>query len=150
MLNEAEILAFFLSIRVAVVATVIGLPIAVIIAWALARYDFRGKTIIDVLIHAPLVLPPVVVGYILLVTFTPNGAIGGFLENTLGFGFAFSWQGASLAAFVMALPLMVRSIRLSFEAEDPKLGTDRFLSSGEVLSVALLWVKWIPHGVVLV
>jgi len=121
MLNEAELLAFLLSLRVAVVATVVGLPIAILVAWVLARHDFRGKTVVDVLIHAPLVLPPVVVGYLLLVTFTPNGMIGRFMENTLGFGFAFTWQGAALAAFIMALPLMVRSIRLSFEAQDPKL-----------------------------
>jgi len=121
MVTPAELTALLLSLKVSILAMVIGLPIAILLGWLLANREFRGKTTLDVLIHAPLVLPPVVVGYLLLVTFSPGGMIGGFLENTIGFTPAFTWQGASLAAFIMALPLMVRTIRLSFEAQNPRL-----------------------------
>ena len=121
MFESAEFIALWLSFRVAFLATVLGLPLAVFLAHVLARHTFRGKTALDLIIHAPLVLPPVVIGYFLLVTFAPNGAVGGFLENTLGLKIAFTWQGAALASLIMALPLMVRAIRLSFEAENPKL-----------------------------
>lgn len=114
-------MALLLSLKVSVLAIVIGLPISIALAWLLARKEFRGKTTLDVLIHAPLVLPPVVVGYLLLVAFSPGGIIGGFLERTIGFTPAFTWQGASIAAFIMALPLMVRAIRLSLEAQNPRL-----------------------------
>jgi len=122
MFESAEFLALWLSFKVAVLATAVGLPLAVALGHLLARHDFRGKTALDLVIHAPLVLPPVVIGYLLLVTFAPGGAVGGFIQNTLGLRIAFSWQGAALAALIMALPLMVRAIRLAFEAEDPKLG----------------------------
>ena len=121
MLTHAELLAFLLSLKVAVIATVFGLPIAIAIAWVMARKEFPGKTIVEVLIHAPLILPPVVVGYVLLVIFAPSGAVNKFMEAALGFGFAYSWTGAALAAFIMAMPLSIRAIRLSFEAEDPML-----------------------------
>ena len=121
MFESTEFIALWLSFRVAFLATVLGLPLAVFLAHVLARHTFRGKTALDLIIHAPLVLPPVVIGYFLLITFAPNGAVGGFLENTLGLKIAFTWQGAALASLIMALPLMVRAIRLSFEAENPKL-----------------------------
>ena len=121
MFESTEFIALWLSFRVAFLATVLGLPLAVFLAHVLARHTFRGKTALDLIIHAPLVLPPVVIGYFLLITFAPNGAVAGFLENTLGLKIAFTWQGAALASLIMALPLMVRAIRLSFEAENPKL-----------------------------
>ena len=121
MLMDAEWLALTLSLKVALVAVLIGLPLAIALAWLLARRDFPGKTILDTLIHAPLVLPPVVVGYLLLLAFTPGGSLGSFLKDTLGLPLAFSWQGAALAALVMALPLMVRAIRLSIEGVDRRL-----------------------------
>ncbi len=120
MFENADFLAFLLSLRVALLAVLFGLPISIFLAWLLAFKTFKGKTALDLIIHAPLVLPPVVIGYLLLIAFSPNGFLGGFLKNTLGFEVAFTWVGAAIASLLMALPLMVRSIRLSFEAVDQK------------------------------
>lgn len=120
MLTPAEISALALSIKVAIWATVIALPFAVLVAFAMARTDFRGKALVDILIHIPLVLPPVVVGYLLLVAFAPTGAFGAWLSD-IGFSPVFRWQGAALASGLMAAPLMIRSMRLSFEAENKAL-----------------------------
>ena len=113
--------ALRLSLRVAFVATLVTLPIALALAWLLARRAFYGKAVLNALVHLPLVLPPVVTGYILLLSFGRNGIMGRFFEETLGLVFAFRWTGAALAAGIMALPLMVRAIRLAIEAVDPKL-----------------------------
>ena len=133
MVTDAELLALMLSLKVSLAAIVVGLPLSLALAWLLARKDFRGKTVLDMLIHAPLVLPPVVVGYLLLVTFSPGSTVGGFLQDTIGFTPAFRWQGASIAALVMALPLMVRAIRLSLEAQNPRLAmAARTLGAGRL------------------
>lgn len=113
--------AIALSLRVAVVATLCSLPVAVAVAWVLARREFWGKQVVNGLVHLPLVLPPVVTGYVLLVVFGRNGAVGGFLFDAFGISLAFRWTGAALAAAVMAFPLMVRAIRLGFEAVDAGL-----------------------------
>ncbi|MDP5085773.1 MAG: molybdate ABC transporter permease subunit [Yoonia sp.] len=113
--------AIFLSLRVALVATLAALPLAVWIAYVLARKSFPGRQLLNGLVHLPLVLPPVVTGYLLLVVFGQQGPIGGFLQQTFGISFAFRWTGAALAAGIMAFPLMVRAIRLGFEAVDPGL-----------------------------
>lgn len=113
--------AIVLSLRVAVVATLCSLPVAVAVAWVLARREFWGKQVVNGLVHLPLVLPPVVTGYVLLVVFGRNGAVGGFLFDAFGISLAFRWTGAALAAAVMAFPLMVRAIRLGFEAVDAGL-----------------------------
>lgn len=113
--------AVALSLKVSYWATVLSLPIGVAVAYVLARYEFWGKQVLNGLVHLPLILPPVVTGYLLLLTFGRRGAIGGFLEETFGLVFAFRWTGAALAAAVMAFPLMVRAIRLAIEAVDPKL-----------------------------
>lgn len=113
--------AIFLSLRVALVATVASLPVAIWIAYVLARKSFPGRQLLNGLVHLPLVLPPVVTGYLLLVLFGQQGPIGGFLQQTFGISFAFRWTGAALAAAVMAFPLMVRAIRLGFEAVDTGL-----------------------------
>jgi len=127
---EFEVL--LLSLKVAVVAVACSLPLGILAAWALARWRFPGKVLLDSLIHLPLVLPPVVVGYALLVWFGANGVVGRWLE-THGLGIAFSWRGAALAAAVMAFPLMVRAIRLSFEGVDPKLeATARTLGASRI------------------
>jgi molybdate transport system permease protein len=97
---------------------VASLPVGVLTAWLLARYDFPGKALVDGLVHLPLVLPPVVVGYALLVTFGRAAPLGGWLYDTLGVTFAFDWKGAALAAAVIGFPLMVRAIRLSLEGVD--------------------------------
>ncbi len=120
-LQPAEMDALLLSLRVAALAMLASLPVAILVAQLMARHDFRGKSFLDGLIHAPLVLPPVVVGYLLLVTFAPTGAVGGWLLETFGISLAFNWKGAALAAAVMAFPLVVRAIRLSIEAIDPRL-----------------------------
>ncbi|MEM8822937.1 MAG: molybdate ABC transporter permease subunit [Pseudomonadota bacterium] len=112
--------ALALSLRVSVVAVIVSLPLAVWVAHLLARGTFRGKAVLDAAVHLPLVLPPVVTGYALLLLFSRAGPIGGVLEP-LGLGIAFRWTGAALAAGVMAFPLVVRSIRLAIEAVDPKL-----------------------------
>lgn len=110
-----------LSLRVSLVATLASLPFAIWIAHLLARRDFWGKQLLNGLVHLPLVLPPVVTGYLLLITFGRRAPVGQFLENTFGLVLAFRWTGAALAAAVMAFPLMVRAIRLAIEAVDPKL-----------------------------
>ena len=120
-LQPAEMDALLLSLRVAALAMLASLPVAILVAQLMARHDFRGKAFLDGLIHAPRVLPPVVVGYLLLVTFAPTGAVGGWLLETFGISLAFNWKGAALAAAVMAFPLVVRAIRLSIEAIDPRL-----------------------------
>ena len=118
--NALEVEIVWLSLRVAVTAVVFSLPAGLVCAWILARWHFPGKSLFDGLIHLPLVLPPVVVGYALLVWFGANGAIGRWLAS-IGIDIAFTWRGAALASAVMAFPLMVRAIRLSFEAMDPRL-----------------------------
>jgi molybdate transport system permease protein len=117
--EEWEILA--LSAKVAFWSMVFSLPPALAIAYVLARARFPGKTLLDAVVHLPLVLPPVVVGYFLLLAFGRRGPIGGLLDEWFGVVFAFRWTGAALAAAIMGFPLMVRAIRLSFEAVDRKL-----------------------------
>ncbi|WP_299748173.1 molybdate ABC transporter permease subunit [uncultured Tateyamaria sp.] len=121
MLDEAGWTALRLSLLVGVTATLLALPLAIWIAWLLARRDFWGKSVLNALVHLPLVLPPVVTGYLLLLSFGRNGPAGRFLEETFGLVLAFRWTGAALAAMVMGFPLMVRAIRLAIEAVDPKI-----------------------------
>lgn len=120
-LSPLEIEALLLSLRVAAVATICSLPLGLAAAWLLARTRFPGKSIVDAAIHLPLVLPPVVVGYLLLVMMGRRGIVGGWLYDTFGVSIAFTWKGAALAAAVMAFPLMVRAMRLSLEAVDQGL-----------------------------
>ena len=120
-MGEAGWAALTLSVWVSGVATLLALPIAIWIAWLLARRRFWGHAILNALVHLPLVLPPVVTGNALLLLFGRKGPLGQFLEQTLGLVLAFRWTGAVLAAMVMAFPLMVRAIRLALEAVDPKL-----------------------------
>jgi len=119
-LGPQEWQAVALSLKVSFWATLVGLPLGVFTAYALARWRFPGKQVVNGLVHLPLILPPVVTGYLLLVTFGTTGPVGAFLQK-LGIVLAFNWTGAALAAGVMAFPLMVRAIRLSIEAVDPKL-----------------------------
>lgn len=121
MLTELEITALALSLKVAFVASICILPIGIALAWLLAKKEFYGKSLLDGLIHLPLVLPPVVIGYVLLILFGKQGPLGKWLEQYLGLDFSFSWRGAALASAVVALPLMVRAIRLSILSVDSKL-----------------------------
>src|SRR5690606_36754168 len=107
--------------KVSLVAVGCCLPAAFALAWALARWRFPGRFLLDGLVHLPLVAPPVVIGWLLLTTLGPSGPAGRFLNETFGISFMFSWTGAALAAAVMALPLMVRAMRLSIEATDRRL-----------------------------
>ena len=113
--------AILLSLRVASIATLCALPIGTALAWLLARRDFWGKTILNGIIHLPLVLPPVVTGYLLLLAFGRRGPAGAFLDQCCGILLSFRWTGAALAAGVMGLPLMVRAVRLTIEAIDLRL-----------------------------
>ena len=120
-LGPTEWMAIRLSLKVALWATFLSLPLAIYVAILLARGKFWGKQALNILVHMPLIMPPVVTGYLLLMVFGRNTALGHFLENTIGLVLAFKWTGAVLAAAIMAFPLMVRSIRLAAENIDPNL-----------------------------
>lgn len=120
-----------LSLKVSLVAILAALPVSFALAWVLARLRFPGKILLDALVHLPLVVPPVVTGWLLLIAFGTNGLIGRWCAEVLGLTFMFHWTGAALAAAVMALPLMVRAMRLSLEAVDRRLeGAARTLGAG--------------------
>jgi molybdate transport system permease protein len=110
-----------LSLKVSLVAVAGTLPVAFGLAWILSRYRFPGKILLDALVHLPLVIPPVVTGWLLLLLFGAQGPVGRWLQSSFGITLVFSWTGAALAAAIMALPLMVRAIRLSLDAVDHKL-----------------------------
>ncbi len=120
-LSPAEWTAIELSLRIAVVATAWALPFGILVGWLLARKKFWGKIVLDGLVHLPLVLPPVVTGYLLLISFGRRGPIGAFLYDHLGIVLSFRWTGAALACGVMGFPLLVRPIRLALEAIDRRL-----------------------------
>jgi molybdate transport system permease protein len=131
-LSPLEIEALLLSLRVGIVSVVASLPFGLACAWILARYDFRGKALVDGIVHLPLVLPPVAIGFALLVLFGRNGIIGAALYRWLGLTFAFNWKGAALASAVVAFPLMVRAMRLSLESVDHRLeAAARTLGAGQ-------------------
>lgn len=121
MLSPEEWEIVILSVKVSGAAVALTLPVAFGLAWLLARLHFPGKLMIDALVHLPLVVPPVVTGWLLLLAFGHNGPIGRWLENWFGISLMFRWTGAALAAAVMALPLMVRAMRLSIESVDRRL-----------------------------
>jgi molybdate transport system permease protein len=130
-----EIGAIRLSLWVASIGVAASIPFGLLAAYALARWRFPGKIFLDAVVHLPLVLPPVVTGYLLLVLMGRRGVIGSFLEQYFGIVFSFRWTGAALAAAVMGFPLLVRAIRLSFEATDRRLedaartlGANRFIT----------------------
>jgi molybdate transport system permease protein len=120
-LSPGELEALQLTLRVAAWNLAVGLPLAIAVAWLLARCRFPGKELLNSLVHLPLILPPVVTGYILLILFGRRGPLGELLESWFGITVAFRWTGAAIAATVMAFPVMVRPIRLSIEAIDRRL-----------------------------
>ena len=134
-LSPDEWRAVALSLRVSLWAVVVSLPLGILVAYALARGQFLGKQLLNGLVHLPLILPPVVTGYVLLLTFGRRGWLGQWLDEWFGLVFAFRWTGAALAAGVMAFPLMVRAIRLAIEAVDPKLE-----QAAATLGAPRLWV----------
>lgn len=121
LLTPLEWEALRLSLWISTWAVAASLPLGILLAWVLARLDFPGKSILDGVVHLPLVLPPVVTGYLLLVLFGRRGSLGGLLHDYLGITLAFNWKGAALAAAVMAFPLLVRAVRLSLESVDQGL-----------------------------
>ena len=134
-LSPAETTALLLSLKVAFWSVAASLPFAVALAWVLSRLSFPGKSLFDAVVHLPLVLPPVVVGYFLLLAFGRRGAVGAFLEEYLGITFIFRWTGAALACAVMGLPLMVRAVRQSLDAVDRGLE-----AAAATLGAPPLWV----------
>lgn len=137
-----------LSLKVSGVAIVCALPVAFALAYVLARGQFPGKILVDALVHLPLVLPPVVVGWLLLIAFAPSGVLGAPLARCFGVTLLFRWTGAALAAAIMALPLMVRSIRLSLEAIDPRLeAAARTLGAGRLGAFATITLPLARPGV---
>jgi len=134
-LTPSELEAVRLSLKVAAVAVLASLPPGFALAWLLARRNFPGKALLDAVVHLPLVLPPVVIGYLLLVLFGRRGPLGQWLEETFGIVFAFRWTGAALACALMGLPLLVRAIRLSLETIDRRLE-----SAAATLGANRLWV----------
>jgi molybdate transport system permease protein len=147
-LAAEDLQAILLSLKVAATATIVGLPIALAVAFALARGRFPGRGLLDALTHLPLVLPPVATGYALLVLFGPRGAFGRLLDP-IGRSFAFRWTGAALAAGIMAFPLMVRPIRLAIESIDREVDeVARTLGAGAVARFVRLTVPLAGPGLV--
>ena len=120
-LTDAELQALLLSLKVSAVAVAVALPLACAVALVLARRNFHGKWLVDGVVHLPLVLPPVVMGYLLLVVFGVKGPVGAWLDGVFGLRFVFSWTGAALASAIVTFPFQVRAIRLALEAIDPGL-----------------------------
>lgn len=147
-LSEIEREALALSLRVAAWSVSLSLPLAIGVAYALARGRFPGRQALNALVHLPLVLPPVVIGYALLLLFGRKGPIGEWLDATFGFSFAFSWRGAALAAGVMAFPLMVRAIRISLDAVDRRLeAAARTLGAGPMRVFCTITLPLMAPGI---
>lgn len=148
LLSAAEWDVVVLSLKVSMVAMLACLPIAYALAWLLARKRFPGRMLLDAAVHLPLVLPPVVTGWLLLILFGRNGPVGSWLEDWFGVTLMFRWTGAALAAAVMALPLMVRAIRLSIEAVDRRLEqAARTLGAGPIRAFATITLPLTLPGI---
>lgn len=148
-LTPVEIAALKLSLWVSGWAVLASLPLGILMAWVLARLKFPGKFLVDGLIHLPLVLPPVAVGYLLLVLFGRRGVVGAWLYHTFGITFAFNWKGATLAAAVMAFPLMVRAVRLSIEGVDRGLeSAARTLGAGPIRVFFTVTLPLVVPGII--
>jgi molybdate transport system permease protein len=148
MLSPEEWGIVALSLKVSAVSIALTLPLAYALALVLARRSFPGKVLLDALVHLPLILPPVVTGWLLLLTFGTHGAGGRFMAATMGITFMFRWTGAALASAVMALPLMVRAIRLSIEGVDRRLEqAARTLGAGPLRTFATITIPLSLPGV---
>ncbi len=147
-LTPLEVEALGLSLRVAIASVVFSLPLGLAAAWLLARRSFPGKSLVDGVIHLPLVVPPVVVGYALLVLLGRRGPVGAWLYDSFGINIAFTWKGAAVAAAVMAFPLMVRAMRLSLEAVDRRLeAAARTLGAGRIRVFATITLPLMAPGI---
>jgi molybdate transport system permease protein len=147
-LTPLETEALLLSLKVALWAVLVSLPVGVSIAWLLARRRFSGHALLNGVVHLPLILPPVVIGYLLLVLLGRQGAIGGWLFDVFGVTIAFTWKGAAVASGIMAFPLLVRAVRLSLESMDRKLEqAARTLGAGPIRVFLTVTVPMIMPGV---
>lgn len=148
-MTAGEISAILLSLRVAAASVLLSLPFGVAIGWLLARRTFRGRMVLETLVNLPLVLPPVVTGYLLLVLFGRQGWFGGFLERYWGMRIVFDWKGAALAAAVVSFPLMVRAIRLAFRSVDSRYEqAARTLGAGPWDTFFTVTLPLARHGVI--
>ncbi|SKA66850.1 molybdate ABC transporter permease subunit [Enterovibrio nigricans] len=148
-LTPLEWQALLLSLKISSVAVAVSLPLGIALAWLLARRDFAGKSLLDGLIHLPLVLPPVVIGYMLLVVMGRRGPVGSWLFDTFGLTFSFNWKGAALASAVVAFPLLVRAIRLSIELVDKRLeAAARTLGASPIRVFFTITLPLITPGIV--
>lgn len=147
--NAADISIIVLSLKVSLVGVAVSLPIAMGVAWLLARKQFTGKLLFDAIVNLPLVLPPVVIGFALLMLFSRNGPLGALLAQWLGISIAFKWTGAAVASAIMGFPLMVRAIRLSFAAIDPKLeSAARTLGATKLRVFATITLPLATNGII--
>jgi len=148
MLSEQEIAAIFLSLKVALFSIISGLIPAIFFAYILARFNFKGKSVLDSVIHLPLVIPPVVTGYFLMLTIGRHTVIGGFFES-IGIQFAFNWKGAVAASVVMGFPLLVRPIRLSIESINKELeDAARMLGASNFKVFMTVTLPLAVHGII--
>ncbi len=148
-LSPLEVEALALSLRVARWSVLTSLPVGLLVAWVLARREFFGKSALNAVVHLPLVLPPVVVGYLLLVLLGREGPLGRLLYDWFGVGLPFTWEGAALAAAVMAFPLMVRAMRLSLESVDQRLeAAARTLGAGPIGVFLTITLPLMAPGIV--
>ncbi|EFK10127.1 molybdate ABC transporter, permease protein [delta proteobacterium NaphS2] len=148
-LTSMEWEALRLSLRISFWAVAVSMPFGILVAWILARLRFPGKSIFDGIVHLPLVLPPVVTGYVLLVLFGRKGPLGAFLQDHLGVTLAFNWKGAALAAAVMAFPLLVRAVRLSMESVDQELeAAARTLGAGPLRVFFTVTLPLVAPGII--
>jgi molybdate transport system permease protein len=149
LLTSEEWSALRLSFQVGMCAALVGLPPAIAMGYLLARGKFVGKWFVEVIVNLPLVLPPVVTGYLLLICFAPHGLVGPMLRDWLGVKIVFNWTGAALASTIMAFPLMVRAIRLAFQAVDPRLEmASRTLGAGRMATFFSISLPLARRGVV--
>ncbi len=149
LLTPEEWSALRLSFQVGMCAALAGLPPAIAVGYLLARGKFVGKWFVEVIVNLPLVLPPVVTGYLLLICFAPHGPLGSMLRDWLGIKIVFNWLGAALASTIMAFPLMVRAIRLAFQAVDPRLEmASRTLGAGRIATFFSISLPLAHRGVI--
>ena len=147
--SSPESMAVRLSVLVALTAVAASLPAGVFLGWALARWNFFGKSLVETAVNLPLVLPPVVTGYVLLVAFGRRGIVGGLLDRWFGVHLVFDWKGAALASAVMAFPLMVRSIRLAIASVDPRLEhAAHTLGAGSIATFFTVTLPLARHGII--
>lgn len=148
-MSAGEWNAILLSVRVAAVGVAVSLPIGIALAWLFARKQFWGKTALETLVNLPLVLPPVVTGYLLLITFGRRGIVGRYLDQWFGVQFVFDWKGAALAAAVVSFPLLVRAVRIAFKSVDQRLErAARTLGAGPLDSFFTISLPLARHGVI--